>query len=414
MIAVDACLGHGDGTMHNDILDGLTDYPFDRLRNLLGPVTPRESLAPILMQIGEPRHPPPGFILPILADEPADWGKYPPPNGTDELRQAIADWLTWRYRLPAESVDPARNVAIVSGTREALFMAALLTVPRLKNGRPPVVLMPNPFYQVYAGAAALAHAEIVLVPAGAATGFQPDFGALAPEVLDRTVLAYLNSPANPQGSIADLGQLRRAIRLARNHDFVLAVDECYAEIYTAAAPPGGLEACVAIDPADRFDNVLVFHSLSKRSNVPGLRSGFVAGDAGLIALLLRLRQYGGAQVPLPVMDASTALWRDEAHVEASREQYREKFDLALDILDGAFGFVRPGGAFYLWLDVGDGESAAARLWRDAAVRVLPGAYMGKTDEGGTNPAAPFIRAALVHDIDTTREAVTRIRDTLAR
>ena len=399
--------------MHNDILDELTDYPFDRLRALLGPLTPPAGVTPIQMQIGEPRHAPPAFIRPILDGGMADWGKYPPPNGTDELRRAITDWLTMRYRLPKALVDPARHIAIVAGTREALFMAALLAVPRSKAGGKPVVLMPNPFYQVYAGAAAIAHAEIVLVPAGPETGFQPDFAALPADVLDRAALAYINSPANPQGSIASVAQLQAAIRLARQHDFVLAVDECYAEIYTADPPPGAMEACAALDPADDFTNVLIFHSLSKRSNVPGLRSGFVAGDATLIALLLRLRQYGGAQVPLPVMHASTALWRDEAHVEESRAQYCEKFDAALEILDGAFGFTRPGGAFYLWLDVGDSEAAAAKLWRDAGVRVLPGAYFGKPGADGVNPAAPFIRAALVHDIETTRDAVTRIRDTLA-
>lgn len=399
--------------MHNDILDELTDYPFDRLRALLGSIAPPDDRAIIQMQIGEPRHAPPELIRPILDAGMADWGKYPPPNGTEELRQAIADWLTMRYRLPGGAVDPARDIAIVAGTREALFMAALLSVPRARHGEKPVVLMPNPFYQVYAGAAALSHAEIVLVPAGAETGFQPDFSAVPADILARTALAYINSPANPQGSIASLEVLQSAIRLAREHDFVLAVDECYAEIYTAAPPPGALEACIALDPADRFENVLIFHSLSKRSNVPGLRSGFVAGDAALIALLLRLRQYGGAQVPLPVMNASTALWRDEEHVEASRALYCEKFDAALEILDGAFGFERPGGAFYLWLDVGDSEAAAAKLWRDAGVRVLPGAYFGKPGADGVNPAAPFIRAALVHDIETTRDAVTRIRNTLA-
>lgn len=400
--------------MHNDILDELTDYPFDRLRALLGPLSPPPDRAPIQMQIGEPKHAPPDFIQPILQRNPSDWGKYPPPNGTPELRQAIADWLTRRYQLPQGAVDPVRNVAIVSGTREALFMAALLAVPRTKNGAQPVVLMPNPFYQVYSGAAAMAHAETVMVPAGAETGFQPDFTALPADILDRAALAYINSPANPQGSVADLAQLRAAIDLARRHDFVLAVDECYAEIYTAAPPPGALEACAADDPDDRFTNVLVFHSLSKRSNVPGLRSGFVAGDADLIARLLRLRQYGGAQVPLPVMNASEALWSDEAHVESNRTQYRQKFDLALELLNGAFGFSRPGGAFYLWLDVGDSEAATAKLWGDSGVRVLPGAYLGKPDAHGINPAAAYIRAALVHDLDTTREAVIRIRDTLAR
>jgi N-succinyldiaminopimelate aminotransferase len=287
-------------------------------------------------------------------------------------------------------------------------------VPEQKAGAKPIVLMPNPFYQVYVGAAAMARAETVLLPAGPETGFQPDFASVDPAILERTALAYLNSPANPQGSIADLTMLEAAIELARRYDFVLAVDECYSEIYTADPPPGGLSACakIADGSAEMCRNVLVFHSLSKRSNVPGLRSGFVAGDAHLIALLLRLRQYGGAQLPLPVMNASEALWRDETHVEQSRTLYREKFDLALEILDGAFGATRPGGAFYLWLDVGDGETAAERLWREAGVRVLPGEYLAQTDASGSNPGRSYIRAALVHDIETTRDALKRIRETL--
>lgn len=401
--------------MHNNILDQLTDYPFDRLRALLRDVAPPADRPPIHMQIGEPMHPPPDFIRSILVENMADWGRYPPPNGPATLLEAIADWLTRRYDLPAGAVDPARHIALVSGTREALFMAGLLTVPEQKAGAKPVVLMPNPFYQVYVGAAAMARADIVHLTAGPDTGFQPDFAALEPAILERTALAYLNSPANPQGSIADMARLQTAIALARQYDFVLAVDECYAEIYTADPPPGGLAACAQLGVSgDPWRNVLVFHSLSKRSNVPGLRSGFVAGDGELIALLLRLRQYGGAQLPLPVMHASTALWRDEAHVAESRALYRQKFDLALDMLDGAFGAERPGGAFYLWLDVGDGAAAARRLWAEAGVRVLPGEYLAHTDAAGNNPGKRFIRVALVHDLETTRDAIGRIRDTLAR
>ena len=398
--------------MHNNILDELTDYPFDRLRALLRDVAPPAGRSEIHMQIGEPKHAPPAFIGPILVDTMADWGRYPPSNGTETLRAAIADWLAQRYDIPAEMIDPARNIAVVSGSREALFMAGLLAVPEQKAGAKPVVLMPNPFYQVYVGAAAMARAEIVLLPAGPETGFQPDFAAVEPAVLERTALAYLNTPANPQGSIADLARLETAIELARRYDFVLAVDECYSEIYTAEPPPGGLSACASL--GDGCANVLVFHSLSKRSNVPGLRSGFVAGDSDLIALLLRLRQYGGAQLPLPVMNASEALWRDEVHVEQSRALYREKFDLALEILDGAFGASRPGGAFYLWLDVADGAAAAKRLWGQAGVRVLPGEYLAQTDKSGVNPGRKFIRVALVHDLEITRDAIVRIRETLER
>ncbi len=396
--------------MHNNILDQLTDYPFDRLRALLRDVEPPSELPQVHMQIGEPKHAPPDFIGPILVDNMADWGRYPLPNGPEELREAIANWLARRYNLPTEMIDSAHNIAVVSGTREALFMAALLAVPEQQAGAKPVVLMPNPFYQVYVGAAAMARAETVLLPAGPNTGFQPDFSSLDPAILERTALAYLNSPANPQGSIANMEMLEAAIGLARQYDFVLAVDECYSEIYTAEAPAGGLSACANL--ADGCRNVLVFHSLSKRSNVPGLRSGFVAGDPNLIALLLRLRQYGGAQLPLPVMNASAALWRDEAHVKQSRALYREKFDLALEILGGAFGATRPGGAFYLWLDVGNGETATKQLWADAGVRVLPGEYLAQTDADGSNPGQNYIRVALVHDIEITRDAINRIYETL--
>lgn len=398
--------------MHNDILDKLSDYPFDRLRALLGDTTPPAGVEAIHMQIGEPKHAPPEFIGPILTRDMSEWGRYPPPNGPDDLRAAIADWLVMRYDLPAGMIDPTRHIAIVSGTREALFMAALLAVPTEKAGKRPSVLMPNPFYQVYVGAAALARADEVYVAAGPETGFQPDFSTVDAADLDRAALAYINTPANPQGSVATLDQLKDAVKLARTHDFVLAVDECYSEIYTAEKPPGLFDACRDIGGEDPFANTLVFHSLSKRSNVPGLRSGFIAGDPKLIRLLLRLRQYGGAQVPLPVMHASAALWRDEAHVEASRDLYRAKFDLSLEMLGGKFGAFRPGGGFYLWLDVGDGEAAAYKLWTEAGLRVLPGAYLAREMPDGTNPGAAYIRMALVHDLDTTREAISRLLATL--
>ncbi len=293
-------------------------------------------------------------------------------------------------------------------------MAARLAVPTEKAGGRPAVLMPNPFYQVYVGAGALARADAVYVPAGPESGFQPDFAQVAEADLARTALAYINTPANPQGSVATLDQLKAAVDLARAPDVVLAVDACYTEIYTGGKPPGLFDACREIrsEGGDPFANTLVFHSLSKRSNVPGLRSGFVAGDPALIRLFLRLRQYGGAQVPLPVMNASAALWRDEAHVAASRDLYRQKFDLALGMLDGKFGAARPGGGFYLWLDVEDSEAAAYRLWTEAGLRVLPGAYLARDYPDGTNPGAAYIRMALVDDLATTEEAMRRLLDTL--
>jgi N-succinyldiaminopimelate aminotransferase len=270
----------------------------------------------------------------------------------------------------------------------------------------PAVLMPNPFYQVYLGGAVMAGAEPILVPATKDVGFLPDFAALDAATLARTALAYYCSPANPQGAIAPLEALVALVRLARKHGFVIVFDECYSEIYEGAPPPGGISACAALGGG--LDNVLVFNSLSKRSSAPGLRCGFVAGDARLIKRFTRLRDYGGAPPPLPLLAAATALWRDEAHVEENRQLYRKKFAMAETTLGGRCGFYRPDGGFYLWLDVEDGEKAASALWREQGVRVMPGAYLAREDSSGTNPGARYIRVALVHDLDTTERALQRM------
>ncbi len=329
-------------------------------------------------------------------------------KGKVEARAAIADWLRRRYALPDGMIDPEANVVPVSGTREALFMIALAAVPERKAGAKPVVMMPNPFYQVYAGAAVMAGAEPVFLPATAATGFLPDFSAVDGDTLARTALVYYCSPANPQGAIADLETLKSLVRLAREHGFMVASDECYAEIYDrgVAPPPGMAEACGALGGA--LDNVAIFNSLSKRSSAPGLRSGFVAGEAEFIRRYTRLRDYGGAPPPLPLLAAAEALWRDEEHVAASRELYRRKLDLAAAALEGSLGFYRSPGGFYLWLDVGDGEDAARRLWTEAGIRVLPGAYIAKTDADSVNPGRRYIRCALVHDLETTDQALARL------
>ena len=392
--------------MLNPALDRLTDYPFDRMRALLADIDPPAGMTPRILGLGEPRHPPPPQVAEILAKSAALWGKYPMVNGTVEFRQAVADWLTRRYGLGEGFIDPERQVLPVAGTREALFFAAALSVPERKNGERPTVLLPNPFYHVYAGAALMANAEPVFVPATEETGFLPRFEALPEEVLARAALAFLCTPANPQGSVADLDTLKSMIALARARDFMLAVDECYAEIYCDAPPPGALQACAEM--GGRTDHVMVFHSLSKRSSVPGLRSGFVAGDPDTIARFRLLRSYGAAAVPEPILAVSAALWRDEAHVEANRDLYRRKFDLADAKLSGRPGYRRPEGGFFLWLDVGDGEAAARRLWSEAAVRVLPGAYLGRPGEDGRNPGAPYIRVALVDDLEATVDALERI------
>ncbi len=396
--------------MYNTDLDKLTDYPFDRLRALLNPLSPPMDKEPLIMSLGEPQHAPPALLAETVAAQAEQWGKYPPVAGAQDLLAAISDWLTRRYKLSDGMIVPTEHVVAVSGTREALYMAGDLTIPESKDRQKPVVLIPNPFYQVYVGAAVMGRAEPVYLAATQETGFLPDFSTLDESTLNRTALVYLCTPANPQGAIADLAYLKAAIKLARQYDFVLAVDECYAEIYDQSPPPGAFEACAKL--GGTLDNVLIFHSLSKRSNAPGLRSGFVAGDPDLIAKLKTLRNYGGASQPGPIMAASAALWRDEDHVEANRNLYRQKFNRADQLLSGRFGYYRPAGGFYLWLNVDDGEQAAARLWEKASVRVIPGAYLARPGESGSNPGEPYIRIALVQNPELISEALGRLVDTL--
>ena len=394
----------------NPDLDLLGDYPFQRLGLLLEGVPSAEGLTPIMMQIGEPQLPQPAFVAEEIARNAHLWNRYPPVQGSDDYRQAAADWLTRRYNLPAGMIDPARHLVAGCGTREILFQTALTVVPShgaAKDGKRPAILMPNPMYHVYYGAAVLAGAEPIPVAATAETGFLPDYASLDPALLARAALVYLCTPGNPQGAVASLDQLQELIRLARKHDFLLALDECYSEIWRGAAPAGGLEACAAMGGDMR--NVLVFHSLSKRSNAAGLRAGFVAGDEDAIARLLRVRSYGGAQVPGPVQAAAAALWRDETHVDQNRKHYGQLFDMAKRILGNRAGYHDSPGGFFLWLDVGDGEAAALKAWRHGAIKVMPGRYMSRNDPlTGENPGDRYIRVALVHDTDTAEAGLTRL------
>jgi len=400
--------------MLNPDLDLLNDYPFDRLRGLLDPLDPPADKEKLLLSIGEPRHPAPPMVAEALERASGLWGKYPPVDATPAFRRAVADWLTNRYHLPGGMVDPDKNVLPICGSREALFLIGHLAVAREKNGKRPVVLVPNPYYHTYSATPLLTGAEAVFVPATKETGFLPDFASLDEDILERTALAYLCSPSNPQGAVADMETLKATIELARKYDFVLAADECYAEVYTETPPPGALQACAELgaDGGGLMDNVVIFHSLSKRSSVPGLRSGFVAGPDEAMRLFRRLRSYSGATLPLPIVEASTTLWGDETHVAENRALYKAKFEAAARILGPRFGDVIPAGAFYLWLDVGDGEAAARKLWTEGAIRVLPGEYMARTDAQGHNPGAGYVRAALVHDLETTVEALQRIADIL--
>jgi aspartate/methionine/tyrosine aminotransferase len=399
--------------MLNARLSGMTDYPFTRLTGLLGKVTPFAGRAPLNLAVGEPQSPPPRIVADMLAANAHDWGRYPPVAGTQAFRASVAGWLARRYDLTAGTVDVDRAILPVQGTREALFQIA--TVAAQQTGREDAaVLFPNTSYATYAAAGHLAGAEAVPLSTYREHGFLPDLDQFDPALLERTALLYLCTPSNPEGAVAGLDYLKTAIGLARRYDFVLAVDECYAEIWDKAPPPGALEAAVALgaDGDDPFANLIVFHSLSKRSSAAGLRSGFVAGDRTLIALMQRLRTYASSAPPLPIMAASAALWSDETHAAEIRDGYRAKIDLAEKALDGAAGFYRPAGGFFLWLDVGDGETVAVRLWRDGAIRVLPGAYLGRADADGVNPGDRFIRLALVHDNDTLGPALDRVADLL--
>lgn len=383
----------------------LPEYAFPRLRRLLAGVTPGGP--ELAMTIGEPKHPMPAMIAETIAAHAGEFALYPPNDGTPELRAAIAAWILRRYGV---AVDPETQVIALNGSREGLFNAALALSPEGKRGARPAVLVPNPFYQAYGAGALAAGAKLVPVAATRETGFLPDYAALPPALLDRVSLCYLCSPANPQGAVASEGYLATLIALAERHDFRLLVDECYSEIYPEMPPPGALAAAVraAADP----ERVTVFQSLSKRSNAPGLRAGFAAGGPRTIAALKQLRAYGGAPVPLPLQRAATALWGDEAHVEASRALYREKFRVADRVLGNLPGYRAPEGGFFLWLAVGDGEAAAVRLYRETGVRVLPGGYLGRATPGDGNPGAAYVRVALVAAPEAVERGLVAIRETL--
>lgn len=363
-----------------------------------------------MLSVGEPRHLPSPLLHEVLAANSGFWGRYPPVNGTPEFRAAVGEWLNRRYSLPEGLVEADRHILPVAGTREALYLIATVVISEASAGVRPVVLMPNPFYQVYYGAAVMNGAEPIYLPATPETGHLPDLSRLDVPTLERTALMYLCSPANPQGSVASRAYLEKAIGLARRFNFVLAVDECYGDIYDRHPPTGCLEACAEL--GNGIGNVVVFHSLSKRSSVPGLRSGFVAGDSDVISAFSRLRSFGGASVPLPVLAASTALWKDDRYPEYNRSLYREKLDAAERILGNRFGFFRPEGGFFLWLDVGDGEKAAEQLWAKGALRVLPGAFLAKSDSFGANPGAKYVRVALIDDLPSTQEALRRFDNIL--
>jgi aspartate/methionine/tyrosine aminotransferase len=381
----------------------LTDYAFPRLRKLLDSHAPGGE--PIAMTIGEPRHPMPDFVGPILAANLSGFGVYPPNDGTPELLAAISGWIVRRYGV---QVAEDRLMAL-NGTREGLFNAAIALCPEQKNGQKPAILMPNPFYQVYGVAALTVAADPIHVAATAQNGFLPDYASLPADVLNRTAIAYICSPANPQGAVASRDYWRDLLALAEKHDFLIFADECYAEIWRSAPPAGILQ--VAAEVGANPERVFSFHSLSKRSNLPGLRSGFVAGGADSMVQIRRLRAFAGAPLPLPIQRVSEAAWRDDAHVEASLKLYHQKFAVADAVFSGMQGYTAPEGGFFLWLPVEDGEAAALKLWTQTGVRVLPGAYLSKDTAAG-NPGKNYIRVALVAPKDETQRGLIQLRDCL--
>lgn len=381
----------------------LPEYAFPRLRALLDPYEPGGE--PIAMTIGEPRHAMPPFLAEVLAANIAGFAKYPSNDGTPALLGAISAWLKRRYRVEIGT----DRLMVLNGTREGLFNAALALSPERKKGGQPVILTPNPFYQVYAIAALTAGAEPVYVPATAATGHLPDYTSLPPALLDRVTIAYLCSPANPQGAVASRDYWAALLALAEKHDFRIFADECYSEIYRDTPPPGILEVAqqIGADP----ERVVSFHSLSKRSNLPGLRSGFVAGGPASIKAIRQLRAYAGAPLPEPLQAVAAAAWADEAHVDVSRALYQRKYTVADEIFGGLNAYLPPEAGFFLWLPVADGETATVKLWRETGLRVLPGAYLSR-DVAGENPGAGYIRVALVGPEDETRRGLNRLRTCL--
>jgi N-succinyldiaminopimelate aminotransferase len=396
--------------MMNPLLTRLHAYPFERLARLFSGAHPPAGLAPIKMSVGEPQHEPPANVLATLRDNLHRLGTYPTVAGVPELRSACARWLERRYRLPQGSVDPATMVLPANGTREALFSFVQAAV----DGRSdPLVLMPNPFYQIYEGAALLAGANAHFLATTPANDYTPDLDAVPESTWRRCQVLFLCSPGNPSGKVLSLEYLRHALALADRHDFIIAADECYTEIYRdeGAPPPGLLEACLAAGHG-RFERCVVFHSLSKRSSVPGLRSGFVCGDPDVISGFLRYRTYHGSAMPVPTQLASVTAWQDDEYAARNRRLYREKFDRVLPILAPYLDVTRPDGAFYLWPDVrGDEERFVHDLYARQAVTVLPGSYLARDGAEG-NPGAGRVRISLVPAMDQCVQAAERIRDFL--
>jgi N-succinyldiaminopimelate aminotransferase len=392
----------------NPDLDKLQPYPFQKLATLKQGTQPPAELEHIALSIGEPKHPTPTLISEALLEHLHGLASYPLTRGSDALRETIGDWLTRRFTLPAGSIDPARHVLPVNGTREALFAFAQTVVDRSRDA---LVLMPNPFYQIYEGAALLAGAQPWFLNCTRENGYLPDFDAVPDTVWERCQLLYLCSPGNPTGAVIDEATLARLIGRAEEHDFIIASDECYSELYPDESnPPAGLLGAAARAGYTDYRRCVVFHSLSKRSNAPGLRSGFVAGDADVLERFHQYRTYHGCAMAPPSQAASIAAWSDEDHVRGNRDLYREKFAAVLETLGPVLDVAAPQAGFYLWPRTPITDTEFARgLYDRHNVTVLPGSYLSR-EAHGINPGERHVRMALVAPLDECREAAQRIRD----
>lgn len=389
-------------------------YP-ERFSNLPAHVWPRlralldvhKGGGPLIqMTIGEPKHAFPAWITDVITENAAGFNSYPPNDGSPELKAAIAGWIKQRYGI---EMSGDTEVMALNGTREGLYNAVVALCPETKNGQKPAILMPNPFYQVYMIGAISGASDPVMVNATRETGHLPDFSTVPEETLKRTTAAYICSPANPQGAVADRAYWAALIALAEKYDFKIFADECYSEIYRDIPPVGAMQVADELG-ADR-NRIVMFHSLSKRSNLPGLRSGFVASGPDTMREIKQLRNYAGAPLPLPLQQAAAAAWNDEAHVIENRALYQEKFDMADRIFGNVAGYASPEAGFFLWLPVENDEDAAVKLWRETGVKVLPGGYLAQ-DTDGENPGNKYIRVALVAPKEETERGLQLIRDCL--
>lgn len=387
-------------------LSKLKPYPFERQRALLKGAVGPTSLSHISLSIGEPRHTPPALVIDALKNASSLLGSYPTALGLPELRAAIAAWLTRRFNLPAAAMSADSMILPVNGTREALFAFVQAVIDPQAA---PIVAMPNPFYQIYEGAALLAGAEPYFMNADASNGYLPDLDAVPSAVWERCQLLFICSPGNPTGAVASLAYLTRALELAERYNFVIASDECYSEIYfDEASPPSGLLEAATRAGHSQFERCMVFHSLSKRSSVPGLRSGFVAGDPALIKPFQLYRTYHGCAMPVHHQLASVAAWSDNAHVVENRSLYRQKFADVLPVLQDVMDVYMPQAGFYLWAKVGDDERFTRGLFEQHHLTVLPGSYIARDTEHG-NPGKGRVRMSLVASVEECLEAAHRIR-----